>query len=248
MTDTVLQVDDLSAGYAGAEVIRNISITVGSGEVVALFGPNGAGKTTTLRAISGIIRPSRGTITFGGADLVRQSPTLRARAGIAHVPEGRGIFYSLTVAEHFRLGYRGEHIDPAIVFEYFPALEPLRDRRAGLLSGGEQQMLAVGRALGRRPKLLLLDELSLGLAPLLVERLLPVVRTYARDSGCAVLLVEQHVQLATEIADRCYVLSHGDIVLHETGERLIKNPSLLVASYVGQHTPDRGKAVAGSGA
>jgi branched-chain amino acid transport system ATP-binding protein len=248
VSDTVLAVDGLSAGYAGAEVIRNISITVGSGEVVALFGPNGAGKTTTLRAISGIIRPSRGTITFNGADLSRQSPTLRARAGIAHVPEGRGIFYSLTVAEHFRLGYRGEHIDPAIVFEYFPALEPLKDRRAGLLSGGEQQMLAVGRALGRRPKLLLLDELSLGLAPLLVERLLPVVRTYARDSGCAVLLVEQHVQLATEIADRCYVLSHGDIVLHETGERLMKDPSLLVASYVGQHAPERGKAVAGSGA
>jgi branched-chain amino acid transport system ATP-binding protein len=244
----VLKVDDVSAGYAGAEVIRKITITVGTGEVVALFGPNGAGKTTTLRVISGIIRPSRGTVSYFGADLAKQSPSLRARAGIAHVPEGRGIFYGLTVAEHFRLGYRGEHIDPAIVYEYFPALEPLKDRRAGLLSGGEQQMLAVGRALGRRPKLLLLDELSLGLAPLLVERLLPVVRTYARDSGCAVLLVEQHVQLATEIADRCYVLSHGDIVLHETGERLIKDPSLLVASYVGQHAPDPGKAVAGSGA
>lgn len=248
MSDTVLQVDNLSAGYAGAEVIRDISITVGTGEVVALFGPNGAGKTTTLRAISGIIRPIRGTVSYFGADLARQSPTLRARAGIAHVPEGRGIFYGLTVAEHFRLGYRGEHIDPAVVYEYFPALQPLKDRRAGLLSGGEQQMLAVGRALGRRPKLLLLDELSLGLAPLLVERLLPVVRQYARDSGCAVLLVEQHVQLATEIADRCYVLSHGDIVLHETGERLIKDPSLLVASYVGQHAPEPGKAVAGSGA
>jgi branched-chain amino acid transport system ATP-binding protein len=246
--DTVLKVDDVSAGYAGAEVIRKIGITVGTGEVVALFGPNGAGKTTTLRVISGVIRPSRGTVSYFGADLTKQSPTLRARAGIAHVPEGRGIFYGLTVAEHFRLGYRGEHIDPAVVYEYFPALEPLKDRRAGLLSGGEQQMLAVGRALGRRPKLLLLDELSLGLAPLLVERLLPVVRTYARDSGCAVLLVEQHVQLATEIADRCYVLSHGDIVLHETGERLIKDPSLLVASYVGQHAPEPGKAVAGSGA
>jgi branched-chain amino acid transport system ATP-binding protein len=246
--DTVLKVDDVSAGYAGAEVIRKIGITVGTGEVVALFGPNGAGKTTTLRVISGVIRPSRGTVSYFGADLTKQSPTLRARAGIAHVPEGRGIFYGLTVAEHFRLGYRGEHIDPAVVYEYFPALEPLKDRRAGLLSGGEQQMLAVGRALGRRPKLLLLDELSLGLAPLLVERLLPVVRTYARDSGCAVLLVEQHVQLATEIADRCYVLSHGDIALHETGERLIKDPSLLVASYVGQHAPEPGKAVAGSGA
>jgi branched-chain amino acid transport system ATP-binding protein len=248
VSDTVLKVDGLSAGYAGAEVIRNISITVGTSEVVALFGPNGAGKTTTLRVISGIIRPIRGAVYFGGADLAKQSPTLRARAGIAHVPEGRGIFYGLTVAEHFRLGYRGEHIDPAVVYEYFPALEPLKDRQAGLLSGGEQQMLAVGRALGRRPKLLLMDELSLGLAPLLVERLLPVVRTYAQQSGCAVLLVEQHVQLATEIADRCYVLSHGDIVLHETGERLMRDPSLLVASYVGQGAPDPGKAVAGSGA
>jgi branched-chain amino acid transport system ATP-binding protein len=248
VSDTVLSVDNVSAGYAGAEVIRNISITVGQSEVVALFGPNGAGKTTTLRVISGTIRPSRGTVSFGGADLAKQSPTLRARAGIAHVPEGRGIFFGLTVAEHFRLGYRGEHIDPAVVYEYFPALEALKDRRAGLLSGGEQQMLAVGRALGRRPKLLLLDELSLGLAPLLVERLLPVVRAYAQESGCAVLLVEQHVQLATEIADRCYVLSHGDIVLHETGERLLRDPSLLVASYVGQHTPDAGKAIAGSGA
>jgi branched-chain amino acid transport system ATP-binding protein len=248
VSDTVLRVDNVSAGYAGAEVIRNISITADTGEVVALFGPNGAGKTTTLRVISGIIRPSRGTVSFCGGDLAKQSPSLRARAGIAHVPEGRGIFYGLTVAEHFRLGYRGERIDPAIVYEYFPALEPLKDRRAGLLSGGEQQMLAVGRALGRRPKLLLLDELSLGLAPLLVERLLPVVRAYAQESGCAVLLVEQHVQLATEIADRCYVLSHGDIVLHETGERLMRDPSLLVASYVGQHAPDPGKAVAGSGA
>jgi branched-chain amino acid transport system ATP-binding protein len=248
VSDTVLQVDNVSAGYAGAEVIRNISICVGRGEVVALFGPNGAGKTTTLRVISGIIRPSRGAVSFGGADLAKQSPALRARAGIAHVPEGRGIFFGLTVAEHFRLGYRGEHIDPAVVYDYFPALEPLKDRRAGLLSGGEQQMLAVGRALGRRPKLLLLDELSLGLAPLLVERLLPVVRAYAQESGCAVLLVEQHVQLATEIADRCYVLSHGDIVLHETGERLMRDPSLLVASYVGQHVPDAGKAIAGSGA
>jgi branched-chain amino acid transport system ATP-binding protein len=248
VSDSVLNVENVSAGYAGAEVIRHISITVGSGEVVALFGPNGAGKTTTLRVISGIIRPSRGTVSFGGADLAKQSPTVRARAGIAHVPEGRGIFFGLTVAEHFRLGYRGEHIDPAVVYEYFPALEPLKDRRAGLLSGGEQQMLAVGRALGRRPRLLLLDELSLGLAPLLVERLLPVVRAYAQESGCAVLLVEQHVQLATEIADRCYVLSHGDIVLHETGERLMRDPSLLVTSYVGQHAPDAGKAIAGSGA
>ena len=229
----MLEIDDLSAGYAGAEVIRHIDLAVGSGEVVALFGPNGAGKTTTLRVVSGLLRPAKGRVSYAGQDLSKQSPTARARAGIAHVPEGRGIFFGLTVAEHLRLGYRGEKVDPAVVYEYFPALEPLKDRRAGLLSGGEQQMLAVGRALARRPRLLLLDELSLGLAPILVERLLPVVRTYAQDSGCAVLLVEQHVRLATEIADRCYVLSHGDIVLHETGARLLADPTILFASYVG---------------
>jgi branched-chain amino acid transport system ATP-binding protein len=236
-TAQVLEIDDLSAGYGGAEVIRQINITVGSGEVVALFGPNGAGKTTTLRAVSGLVRLSRGRVVFGGRDLARQSPTARARAGIAHVPEGRGIFFGLTVAEHLRLGYPGERLEPAAVYEFFPALEPLAGRRAGLLSGGEQQMLAVGRALARRPRLLLLDELSLGLAPMLVERLLPVVRGYARDSGCGVLLVEQHVRLATQIADRCYVLSHGDIVLHETGERLLNDPAILFASYVGQQAP-----------
>ncbi len=247
MTTPVLEVADLSAGYTGAEVIRHISLTVGGGEVVTLFGPNGAGKTTTLRVISGVVRASRGRVLYAGRDLARTSPTARARAGIAHVPEGRGIFFGLTVAEHFRLGYRGARIDPRVVYEYFPALEPLKDRRAGLLSGGEQQMLAVGRALARRPQLLLLDELSLGLAPLLVERLLPVVRNYAEDSGCAVLLVEQHVQLATEIADRCYVLSHGDIVLHETGARLAGNPGLLIASYVGQQSAGPGQQGDGAG-
>jgi branched-chain amino acid transport system ATP-binding protein len=248
VTGQVLAVDDLSAGYTGAEVIRHINVTVGSGEVVALFGPNGAGKTTTLRAISGLVHPARGRVVYEGRDLARQSPTARARAGIAHVPEGRGIFFGLTVAEHLRLGYRGERVDPAVVYQYFPALGPLAGRRAGLLSGGEQQMLAVGRALARRPRLLLLDELSLGLAPMLVERLLPVVRNYAQDSGCAVLLVEQHVQLATEIADRCYVLSHGDIVLHETGARLLQDPAILFASYVGQQaSPAGGAAGPGSG-
>jgi branched-chain amino acid transport system ATP-binding protein len=248
----VLEIDDLSAGYAGAEVIRHINMKVDSGEVVALFGPNGAGKTTTLRVVSGIIKATRGGVRYNGGDLAGSSPTKRARSGIAHVPEGRGIFYGLTVAEHIRIGYRGEKLDPATVYDYFPALAELKDRPAGLLSGGEQQMLAVGRALARHPKLLLLDELSLGLAPLIVERLLPVVAAFAKQSGCGVLLVEQHVQLATEIADRCYVLSHGDIVLHETGDKLRKDPTLLVASYIGQQALDKavtnGAAVAESGA
>jgi branched-chain amino acid transport system ATP-binding protein len=158
------------------------------------------------------------------------------------VPEGRGVFFGLTVAEHLRLGYRGETIDPTVVYDYFPALRKLRDRPAGLLSGGEQQMLAVARNLARRPGLLLLDELSLGLAPVLVERLLPVVREYSSEHGCGVLLVEQHVPLALEIADRCYVLSHGDVVLHEPAARVREDRELLVASYLGDAATTEGGA------
>ncbi len=142
----------------------------------------------------------------------------------------------MTVAEHFRVGPRGEPIDDGLAYEYFPKLAELKGRRVGLLSGGEQQMLAVARALARRPKVLLLDELSLGLAPVIVERLLPVVRAFADERGCAVLLVEQHVHLALEVADRGYVLSHGQIVLHNDAEHLRANRQLLVASYLGEHT------------
>jgi branched-chain amino acid transport system ATP-binding protein len=233
-TNPVLALEELSAGYDGAPVVRDLSVHIAGGEVVALLGPNGAGKTTTLRAISGIVRPLAGTIRLDGDDLARRSPTARARLGIAHVPEGRGIFFGLTVAEHFRLGYRGERLDAGIAFEYFPALAPLADRRAGLLSGGEQQMLALGRALARKPRLLLLDELSLGLAPVIVESLLPVVSSYARQSGCAVLLVEQHIQIALAVADRGYVLSHGELVLHERAEVLRADHQLILSSYLGE--------------
>jgi branched-chain amino acid transport system ATP-binding protein len=235
MSDAVLSVANLTAGYEHAAVIRNVDLTVNGGEVVALLGANGAGKTTTLRVISGLIKPMGGSISFLGKDLAHVSPTARARLGIAHVPEGRGLFFGLTVAEHFRLEHRGEKLDPEVAFTYFPALAELRGRRVGLLSGGEQQMLAVGRALSRRPKLMLLDELSLGLAPVIVERLMPVVRDYAAESGCAVLLVEQHVHLALGVADRAYVLAHGDVALSESAEVLRSNSALLVSSYLGEH-------------
>jgi ABC-type branched-subunit amino acid transport system ATPase component len=230
----VLAIEGLAAGYDEATVIRGVDIRVSPGEIVALLGVNGAGKTTTLRAVSGVVRPSAGRIMLDGHDLAPFSPSVRARRGIAHVPEGRGVFFGLTVAEHLRLGHRGEQLDADTAYEYFPKLQALRSRRAGLLSGGEQQMLALGRALARKPLLLLLDELSLGLAPVVVETLLPIVRTFVGETGSAVLLVEQHVQLALEVADRGYVLSRGEIVLHETAEVLRADRQLLIASYLGE--------------
>ncbi len=241
MADAVLAVEALTAGYDEAAVIRDVHLTVRSGEVVALLGANGAGKTTTLRVVSGLVKPMAGRVALAGDDLARTSPSARARLGVAHVPEGRGLFFGLTVAEHFRLGFRGEQLDDDLAYEYFPKLKELERRRVGLLSGGEQQMLAVARALARRPRLLLLDELSLGLAPVIVERLLPVVRTFAEERGCAVLLVEQHVHLALEVADRGYVLSHGRIVLHNDAEHLRANRQLLIASYLGEHTQGAGE-------
>jgi branched-chain amino acid transport system ATP-binding protein len=235
MSDHVLEVRGLTAGYHGATVLRDISLTVSPGEIAALLGPNGAGKTTTVRAISRLIPTMSGEIRFDGRlDCTRTNPSALARAGIAHVPDGRGIFFGLTVAEHFALGPRRERIDAGEAYKYFPVLSELRKRRAGLLSGGEQQMLAVGRALVRHPKLLLLDELSLGLAPVIVEGLLPVIRRYATESGCGVLMVEQHVQLALEIADHAYVLTHGTMTLDASAATLREQPDLIVSSYLGE--------------
>ena len=230
----VLELDGLTAGYDAAAVVRNLDLHVSAGEVVALLGPNGAGKTTTLRAVSGLVRPMAGTIRVDGADIAKRSPAARAKLGIAHVPEGRGVFFGMTVAEHFRLGYRSERLDPKIAYEYFPALLELQERRAGLLSGGEQQMLALGRALARRPHLMLLDEMSLGLAPVIVERLLPVVSAYAKERGCAVLLVEQHIHIALAVADRGYVLSHGELIIHETASTLRADHQLILSGYLGE--------------
>jgi branched-chain amino acid transport system ATP-binding protein len=222
----------VSIAYDRAPVVRNLALTVGAGEVVALLGPNGAGKTTTLLGISGLLKVTSGKLRLAGEDLAGASPAARARRGIAHLPHDRGIFFGLTVAEHFRL----DGVTPArqqAAFEHFPALADLRGRRAGLLSGGEQQMLALARAITREPKVLMLDEMSLGLAPVIVERLLPIVSDLAASKGIGVLLVEQHVQLALKIAHRGYILSHGDLVASGTASELATDSALLAASYLG---------------
>jgi branched-chain amino acid transport system ATP-binding protein len=229
----LLRFAGLTAGYGSAPVIRDVTLGVAAGEVVALLGPNGAGKTTTLRVASGIVRPMAGSVVVLGTNVARAAPHKIARLGVAHVAEGRGVFVGLTVAEHFRLGHRGERLDCEHAYAYFPKLRELRDRRAGLLSGGEQQMLALARALARRPRLLLVDELSLGLAPVIVERMLPVVRRYATEEGAGVLLVEQHVEIALEVADRGVVLSHGEVVVERDAAALRSDRGLLVASYLG---------------
>jgi branched-chain amino acid transport system ATP-binding protein len=232
-TEPLLELEGLTAGYDGAAVVRGVDLTVAPGEIVALLGANGAGKTTTLRVTSRILPAMSGKVRFAGDDVRRIAPHVLARRGVAHVPEGHGVFFGLTVAEHFKLGYNGERLDLDHALSFFPALAELRDRRAGLLSGGERQMLALAHALARRPRLLLIDELSLGLAPVIVERLLPTVKRAAAETGAGILLVEQHVQLALEIADRGYVMSHGEIVLEGPAEKLRHDRGLLVASYLG---------------
>lgn len=230
----VLETNDLTAGYAGSPVVRNLSMHVDAGEVVALLGANGAGKTTTLLSVCGLIKPMGGRVCIAGRPTRGTAPHLLARRGLAFVPEDRSLFPSLTVAENLRLGSRRGSGSGERALAWFPALRPLRDRPAGLLSGGEQQMLTLGRALASDPSLLLVDELSLGLAPVVVQQLMPILRQVADDSGCGVLLVEQHVHLALDVADRVYVLSRGSLALSAAAAKLRENPRLVEASYLGR--------------
>lgn len=231
---SLLESRRLSTGYNGVAVVRNLNIHVDAGEVVALLGPNGAGKTTTLLTASGLIPIISGDIEIFGRSVRGRRPHVIAREGLAHVPEGRSLFYQLTVGENLRLGAAKGSADVEKALSYFPALEPILDRRAGLLSGGEQQMLAMARALTVNPKLLMVDEMSLGLAPIIVERLLPILRQVADETGAGVLLVEQHVHMALGVADRAYILSHGELVMEGKASDLAKDRNLITASYLGE--------------
>jgi branched-chain amino acid transport system ATP-binding protein len=232
----VLAVENLSSRYGRVEVLHGISLHVEQGEIVCLIGSNGAGKTTLLRAISGVQTIAAGSITFDGRDISGAAPHARVSFGIAQVPEGRQIFGPLSVEDNLRLGAwtRSDSdigSDLETVFEMFPVLRQMRAAAAGSLSGGQQQMLAIGRALMSRPKLLLLDEPSMGLAPILVQQILDAIAGL-RDRGTTVLLVEQNVTAALAIADRAYVLETGRIALVGTAGELTHDERVRSA-YLG---------------
>jgi branched-chain amino acid transport system ATP-binding protein len=230
----LIETEGLFAGYGNVPVVRDLNLTVAEGEVVCLLGANGAGKTTTLLTIAGALSPLGGTVSVMGAPVLKARPHEVARRGLGIVPEGRGLFYRLTVADNLRLRrHRQSTVELDDVLQYFPNLRELLPRRCGLLSGGEQQMLALAGVLIADPKVIMLDEMSLGLAPIIVERLLPTVRSIADERGMAVLLVEQHVLAALKVADRGYVLAHGQVVAEGKSGELRRDAELLEASYLG---------------
>jgi branched-chain amino acid transport system ATP-binding protein len=233
---TMLTVDQLHCGYGRIAVIKGVSLEVKRGEIVALIGSNGAGKTTLLRTLSGVHPLSTGTISFDGQPVERLAPHRRVARGMIQVPEGRQIFAALTVEDNLRLGaYRRRRSQSAEglarMFELFPTLAEKRQQAAGNLSGGQQQMLALGRALMAQPSLLLLDEPSMGLAPLMADQIFATIAEIKRE-GVTILLVEQNAERAIEIADRGYVLETGEVVLSGTAAELRSNPQVQVA-YLG---------------
>ena len=237
MATPMLELEDVHVGYGPIEALHGISLRVDAGTIVALIGSNGAGKSTTLRTISGLLVPRAGRIVFEGRPIHGRPPHSILGLGIAHVPEGRQIFPNLTVWEKLRLGAfstRGtDHVAKRLdtVFQQFPVLQERAKQLGGTLSGGEQQMLAIGRALMTEPRLLMLDEPSLGLAPLYVQRVIDIVRAL-NAAGMTILLVEQRAQAALRIAEQAYVLETGRIVLADNGARLLENEALKRA-YLG---------------
>jgi branched-chain amino acid transport system ATP-binding protein len=233
----LLTVDKLSVYYGSVQALRGVSFTVGKGEIVSLVGANGAGKSTTLRAVSGVVRPASGSILHGGESIAGVPPHRIARRGLAHVPEGRGVFANMSVLENLEMGAYArssrkeseETLDR--VYTLFPRLSERSAQAAGTLSGGEQQMLAIGRALMQRPELLLLDEPSMGLSPLLVREIFLLISEINR-AGTTILLVEQNAFMALSIAHRAYVLETGEITLEGRASDLLGNP-LVRAAYLG---------------
>ena len=234
----MLKVNSVSAAYGPIRALHDVTLEVSEGQIVALLGANGAGKSSTLKVISGIIRPTSGSVQFLGQPIDRRSPEAIVSMGISHVPEGRELFAELTVTENLSLGAytrsdrRGIKRDIDRVYEYFPLLAERRQQHAGSLSGGEQQMLAIGRGLMARPKLFLLDEPSLGLAPLVVKEIFEIIATINREEKVTILLVEQNATMALSIAKYGYVLETGRIAVADTGTALLENEAVR-RSYLG---------------
>ena len=239
MSAAVLSVQGIETFYGRIQALRGVTIEVGEGEIVALIGGNGAGKTTTLRTISGLLRPARGTITFGGTDLTAISPDAIVRMGVVQSPEGRRIFPRMTVAENLQLGaYARNDVaqtrqDLDDVLTLFPRLRERLAQKGGTLSGGEQQMLAIARALMSRPKVLLLDEPSMGLSPILVDTIFSVIRDINKR-GVPILLIEQNARKALQVAGRGYVLETGTIVKHGSAAELLSDDDVRKA-YLGEN-------------
>lgn len=233
----ILELQDLRVSYGGIQALKGISLQVEQGQIVSLIGANGAGKSTTLRAISGLERANSGKIIYDGMDITGKPTKYMVEKGLIMVPEGRRIFPDMTVLENLKIGAylrRDKDINKDIehMYELFPRLRERAWQMAGTMSGGEQQMLAVGRALMSRPKLLMMDEPSLGLAPLVVKEIFDIIQQI-RDSGVTVLLIEQNANAALKIADRGYVLETGNIALEGTGSDLLTNPAVR-AAYLGK--------------
>ena len=233
----MLKVEDLHVYYDAIHAIKGVTFEVGEGEIVTLIGANGAGKTTTLHAISGLLKPKSGSITFLGQNLLTTTPHMIVRSGLAQVPEGRRVFSELTVQENLEMGAyirkdkAGVAADYDMVFERLPRLKERRKQLAGTLSGGEQQMLAIGRALMARPKMMLLDEPSMGLSPILVQEIFSIIKE-VNDTGVTILLVEQNAKMALNIANRAYVLETGSIVMSGDAS-VLANDDKVKKAYLG---------------
>jgi len=223
----------LAAGYGKVAVVRDFDLELGRGEVLALLGPNGAGKTTLLLTLSGLLPRMGGEMALLDDPVPSSDPTAMNRRGLVLVPDDRALFTGLTTRENLKLGSSRSSVSVDEVLDLFPALRARLDIRAGSLSGGEQQMLAMARGLAQGPKVLLIDELSMGLAPIIVQQLLPTVRKAADATGAAVILVEQHVQMALSIADQAIVIVHGETVLRASGQELLSDLSQLENAYLG---------------